>query len=102
LEDTPLTDVPGWPDEHVEKLKDYWITTAQQVVALSATTRGLRTLAERLGVSEDEVQRLIDAAQATLAPEEQAAMGEAVDTSDSELGARRPREENRGTYDLSA
>lgn len=96
MADTPLTTVPGWTDEHIARLGKSWITTAEQVVALSATTGGIRSLSEQLEVSEDEAQRLVESARAKLPPATRAELDVAVDTSAYGLGVRRPREGDRG------
>ncbi len=96
MSDTPLKDVPGWTDEHIEQVAKAWITSAEQVVALSATTGGIRSLAEQLAVSEDEVQRLVEAARAQLSPATRAEMEQPADTSTYGLGVLRPRDEDRG------
>ena len=72
--DTPLRGVPGWTDEHVERLAQAWITTAEQVVAISATPGGLRSLAEQLAASEDEARPLVEAARNALQPTVRAEM----------------------------
>ena len=95
MADTPLTDVPGWTGKYVERAASAWITTADQVVGLSATPGGIRSLAEQLEVSEDEARRLVEAARATLSPAMRAELETPVDTSEYGLGALRPREGHR-------
>ena len=94
MADTPLQGVPGWSEEHVASMGRSWITTAEQVVAVATTPRGLRSLAEQLDVPEGEAQRLVEAARARLAPAVRAEMESAVDSGVYGLGARRPREED--------
>lgn len=96
MADTPLRDVPGWTDEHVERLAQAWITTAEQVVAISSTPGGLRSLAEQLGISEDEAGRLVEAARNTLRPAVRAEMEEPVDPSEYGLGVPRRPPDDRG------
>ena len=86
MANTPLHEVPGWSQEHVRRLAQAWITTAEQVVALSATPGGLQSLAEQLGVSEDEARRLVDTARTALEPGVRAEMETPVDTSEYGLG----------------
>ena len=93
--DTPLRGVPGWTDEHVERLAQAWITTAEQVVAISATAGGLRSLAEQLAASEDEARPLVEAARNALQPTVRAEMEELVDTSEYGLGVPRRRGRSR-------
>ena len=87
---TPLESVEGWPKEHVRKLGDSWINTAEQVVALGATPRGIKSLAESLGVEETEAARLVGIARAHLRPETAAEMEYPVDTAEYGLGALDP------------
>ena len=96
MADTPLREVPGWTEEHIERLSKSWITTAEQVVALSATTGGTHSLAEQLEVSEEEAQHLVEAARAKLPPAARAEMEQVVDTHERGLGVLPPRREDTG------
>lgn len=89
-EDILLENVKEWPKELVDKLKRSWITTVEQVVATSATPGGLASLAQHLGVSEDETRRLVAAARAYLPPEVAAQMEKPVDVGEYGLGALEP------------
>jgi hypothetical protein len=91
MADTPLQTVPGWSENQVAELKNAWITTAEQVVALSATEGGMRSLAEQLNTSEEEVSSLVDSARAALPPSVRSELERAADTSDYGLGALRPK-----------
>jgi len=97
MADTPLESVPGWSQDHLSRLQKAWITTAEQVVALSATPRGIRSLSEQLGVSEAEAERLVGFARTKLPPEVRAEMESVVDTAQHGLGALDPdkSDENR-------
>ena len=97
MADTPLHDVPGWTEEHVGRLARAWITTAEQVVAVSSTPGGLRSIAEQLRVSEDEARRLVDAAREALEPRVRAELERPVDTSEYGLGVplQRPGDPGR-------
>jgi hypothetical protein len=90
MSDTPLEQVPGWSADHVRRVNASWITTAEQVVSLSATDRGLQSLAEQLSVDKDEAWRLVESARAQLAPAVRAKMEEKVDPRDYGLGALPP------------
>jgi len=90
MADTPLEAVSGWTPEHVARMKSTWITTAEQIVGLSATDDGLRSLSEQLKVPEAEARRLVDLARSALPPDIRAEMEERVDTTNYGLGARRP------------
>ena len=91
MADTPLESVPGWSEDQLARMREVGMTTASQVVALSATSRGLSSLAEQLNTSEDEAERLVQSARAALPPAERAEMEEVVDTSEFGLGALPPR-----------
>jgi hypothetical protein len=95
MADTPLESVPGWSEGQVAQMKQSWITTAEQVVALGATRNGIRSLAEQLEVSEDEARGLVEAARAKLAPATRADLEKAVDTSEYGLGVLPPREKKQ-------
>ena len=96
MADTSLHDVPGWTQEHVERLAQAWITSAEQVVAVSATPGGVHSLAEQLEVPEDEAQRLVEAARNALQPGVRAEMEEPVDPSEYGLGVPRRPPDDRG------
>ena len=96
MAETPLRDVPGWKAEYVERLAQAWITSAEQVVAVSSTPGGLRSLAEQLGVSEDEANRLVEAARDALQPAVRAEMETPVDVSEFGLGVPRRPPDDRG------
>jgi hypothetical protein len=96
MADTPLDTVPGWSDEHIAHAAKAWITTAEQVVAITATPGGIRSLSEQLHLPEEETRRLVEAARAQLSPATRAEMETAVDTSQYGLGARPPRDPDNG------
>jgi hypothetical protein len=89
-EGTPLTAVPGWTRAHTNKLAGNWITTAEQVVGMAATAQGVQTLAQQLGLSEQQMRRLVEQARAALPPAVAAELGEPVDTREYGLGALPP------------
>ena len=90
MANTPLDTVPGWSTDHVARAKDAGITTAEQVVALSVTTNGVRSLSEQLHVSIEEAQRLVEAARTQLPSATLAELERPVNTSEYGLGAIRP------------
>ena len=93
MTDTPLESLPDWSEDLIARAKNAWITTAEQVVAVSATPRGIRSLAEQLDVPEDEARRLVDSGRGALSSAKRAQMEEVVDTSEYGLGALRPEDE---------
>jgi hypothetical protein len=91
---TELHTVPGWSAERVAQLAKSWITSAEQVVAISVTTGGVQSLAQQLNVPEDEAERLIGLARAALTPEARGEMGQRFDSDDRGMGAVRPGKED--------
>ena len=91
MTNTPLEQVPSWSEDQVARMKESWITTAEQIVAVSATQDGVRSLAEHLAISEDKMRRLVDSARATLDPSERAVLEQRNDTRESGLGALSPQ-----------
>ena len=87
---TPLAELTFWPRDLVAKLKRAWITTAEQVVATSATRDGIRQLARHLEIWEEELADLVSATRKLLSPETQARLGAPADTSRFGLGAIDP------------
>jgi chemotaxis response regulator CheB len=94
MADTPLEYVPGWSADQVAQMKKSWITTAEQVVAISATTGGIRSLAEQLRVSEDKSRQLVAAARAQLAPATRAEMEKGAEVDQRGLGVLPPRNQH--------
>ena len=89
-----MESVEGWTAENASKMKDVWITTAEQVVALGATPNGVRSLSEQLDVDLDEAQRLLAAARAHLSPAARRELDQPADTSDYGLGVLPPETDN--------
>lgn len=87
----PLDHVKGWPREYVAKLKESWVTTAEQLVAMAATEGGLTAVASQLGVPEKEMRRLVDLARTALPARVAAELDQPADTSQFGLGALFPR-----------
>jgi hypothetical protein len=85
-----LKSIKELPEEIVRKLSEIWITTVEQVVATSATPGGLTSLAQHLGVSEEETRHLVAVARTYLPPEVIAQLEEPVDVSEYGLGALEP------------
>ena len=87
---TPLEKIPEWSPNHIAKAKEAWITSAEQVVALAATTGGIRSLSEQLKLSEEKTRELIDSARQVLSPTERAELEAKVDTREYGLGVLPP------------
>ena len=94
MADTELHKVPGWSADQVARLAKSWINSAEQVVAISATSGGIKSLAEQLKVSDEEALRLVDLARSVLSPEARAAMEQPFDSNERGLGALRPGKED--------
>ena len=88
--ETPLETIAGWSADQLDRLREIGITTAEQVVAISATENGLRSLSEQLHVPTEETGHLVDLARAQLPPETRAEMERPADTSEYGLGALPP------------
>ena len=87
---TPLEKIPEWSSTHIAKAKEAWITSAEQVVALAATTGGIRSLSEQLKLSEEKTRELIDSARQVLSPTERSKLEAKVDTREYGLGVLPP------------
>jgi hypothetical protein len=61
---TPLAGIPGWTQEFIGRLKEGWITSAEQVADLAATPQGLAALREHLDITGRQARRLVAAARA--------------------------------------
>ena len=77
-------------------MKDVWITTAEQVVALAATENGLQSLSEQLQVDIEEARQLYLAARDRLSPEVRRELDRPADTRDFGSGARPPPGKTEG------
>ena len=93
---TPLDSIQGWTPEKVSRMKDVWITTAEQVVALGATEKGLQSLSEQLNVDIEEARQLYSAARDRLSPEVRRELDRPADTRDFGRGARPPPGKTEG------
>jgi hypothetical protein len=91
MRDTPLNEVPNWSGEQIARMQELWITTAEQVVAISATPGGVHSLAEHLALSEDTMIDLVGSARAKLDPALRAMLEQEQDTSQYGLGALPPK-----------
>ena len=59
---TPIEDIPGLSAQRVQRLQQHWITTAEKVAELGLNRRIAPRLAERLGMSANEVGAVAEAA----------------------------------------
>ncbi len=61
---TQLSGIPNFPAQVVSQLAEFWITTAEELVSTAVVEGGLAGLVATTGLSEDEVTRLVERAQA--------------------------------------
>jgi hypothetical protein len=88
--ETPLKEIKEWPGELVQRAEQSWLRTAEEIVAVSATPGGLRSLAEQLQVPEEEAARLVNIARAHLDPAVVEQLEQPADTRRYGLGALKP------------
>jgi hypothetical protein len=60
--ETQLAGIPGWTQDLIHRLNEGWITSAEQVAELAATSHGMAALSEHLGISDGHAQQLGEAA----------------------------------------
>jgi hypothetical protein len=98
-DETPLTAVPDIPAGLLKQLHHRWIQSAEQLVALGATSDGVRSLARELGIENDQASRLIASARAALPPEKADELSRPVDAGKYPLGALPPKRGPEPTHD---
>lgn len=89
-ETVELVTLGVWPASAMQKLRDSWITTAEQVVAIGSTAEGTTVLAKQTGLREDEVRRLLDLTKSKLPEDVRRRAETPADTSKYGLGAIDP------------
>ena len=90
--ETPLEGFPLVSPLAVKRLKQLWITTAEELVAQAATREGKRGLAVLLRLKPEEFEEFIAQVKAALAPATVQAMEE-KHPDDKGLGALKPPEQ---------
>lgn len=93
--ETPLKEIKEWPEELVRRAEQSWLRTAEEIVAVSATPGGLRSLAEQLQVQEEEAAGLVSIARAHINPEVVERLEQPVDTRTQGRGAVKPPSDKR-------
>ena len=91
MPETPLEGFPLVSPVAVKRLKQLWITTAEDLVAQAATPEGKRGLAVLLRLKPEEFEEFIGKVKAALAPATVRAMEE-KHPDDKGLGALKPPE----------
>jgi hypothetical protein len=82
----------------VSRLREVWITSAEQVVALAATAGGITSLTSHLRTTEDRARELVDRARAALDPQRLRELDTPVDTREYGLGVLPPSEPEDGSH----
>ncbi|TLN17399.1 hypothetical protein FDZ74_07500, partial [bacterium] len=90
---TPLTGVTGFTAEILAKLAAYWIVNCEDLVSTAVGEGGLAGLVSVLGLGEDEVVKLVEAAQKALPPTVSFAPGDIQPQGLGALDEREPGEE---------
>jgi hypothetical protein len=93
--ETEFATLGFWPDEAVKRLRNCWITTAEQVVAAAATPDGVIALVEQTGLAKSELLRLLSLTRATLSPDVRRELSQPADTSLYGTGALAPPLKNQ-------
>lgn len=92
----PLSSVTGFPGDVATRLAELWITTAEELVSSAVMENGLAGLMTHTGLSEAEMTRLVELAQAALPPGVAFAPGDVQPFSLGALDERQPGDENEG------
>jgi hypothetical protein len=90
MEEVPIEDVPGWSAGQIARAKRAWLTTAQQIVAVSNAPGGMRSLAGQLNIDEEDLAPLVEAARKSFSSEKAAAIDNSPDSEEFGLGATTP------------
>jgi hypothetical protein len=85
-----LAQLEFWPADAVERLRGSWITTAEQLVGIAATSGGLSALVEQTELTEDQLRQLLELTRKRLSPDVRRRLSSPVDTSQFGLGALPP------------
>ncbi len=87
---TLLSGIPDFPADVIEKLAEYWISTAEELVSAAVLEGGLAGLVTLTGLTEDEVTHLVEQAQAALPPGTSFGLGEVTPHGLGALDEREP------------
>ncbi|HET6510709.1 MAG TPA: hypothetical protein VFH43_00845 [Candidatus Kapabacteria bacterium] len=87
---TPLTAIPQLSTGALTRLQEIWVTTAEQLVATAATPGGLKSLADHLGVTEERMTEILEAAKKSLSSDTITQLEKPIDVSEYGLGANKP------------
>jgi len=92
--DTPLSAIPSIPATLATKLQASWITTAEQLLAVAATSGGTEALINQLKISREELNDLLNRARRALPSGVVKEVETRADTSQQNLGALPPKDKN--------
>lgn len=79
-----------WPNDALDRLRASWITTAEQILAIAATTDGLVALTRQTGLGSGELVKLVEHTRQMVAPELRERLSKPADTSKFGTGAVDP------------
>jgi len=91
ISETPLKSVEGWTDDLVAKMRASWVTTAEQLIGIAHTKRGMQSIAELLETDLGKTRKLVGVARAKLPEATRRELDHPADTSDLGLGALPPQ-----------
>jgi hypothetical protein len=97
--DLALTALGFWPADALQRLHASWITTAQQIVAISATPGGIESLVQQTGLAERDLHALIERTARLLPEGVRETLSKPADTSQFGRGAVRAPEPNKWRKD---
>ncbi|NLE77686.1 MAG: hypothetical protein GX605_13165 [Chloroflexi bacterium] len=75
----PLRSIPDFPPERAQQLAGLWVITAEELVSLAATPKGLDGLSRLLEMDSHEVETLVEIASEYLPPDEAQAFAQEAD-----------------------
>jgi len=92
---TELSALGFWPADAVQRLHASWITTAEQVVAISATADGISALAQQTSLQENVLRALIERTAQRLPERIRRSLSKPADISQFGRGAVRPSDTDK-------
>lgn len=85
-----LGSIGVWPADALARLRDAWITTADQLIGLAATDGGVAALEQATGLDRQRIRQLVSETRRALPPDRASQLERPVDTSSFGLGAEEP------------
>jgi hypothetical protein len=93
-QDTELARLDFWPRDALERLSASWITTAEQLVAIAATSDGMSALAQQTGLPVSRLEQLVNRTRLALPASLREQLSKPADTSQFGTGAIDPSKKN--------